>query len=117
MKASKNDRRDFIKKATNALGGMAILSALPASLSATAKEYICYGNEEVTQAPSRIKFAVIGINHGHIYSQVDIVMKGGGALVAFHAKEPDLAADLQSGIHRRSLSAVKKKSWKIDPFN
>ena len=92
MKASKNNRRDFIKKATGAFGGMAILSAMPGSLTATANEPISYRNEEADQVPPRIKFAVIGINHGHIHSQVDIVMKGGGALVAFYAKEPDLAA-------------------------
>ena len=39
----------------------------------------------------RIKFAVIGLNHYHIYSQVDAVLRGGGDLVSFYAKEPDLA--------------------------
>jgi predicted dehydrogenase len=41
---------------------------------------------------SRIKFAVIGMNHGHIYGQVDAVTRGGGELVAYFAKEADLLA-------------------------
>jgi predicted dehydrogenase len=41
---------------------------------------------------ARIRFAAIGLNHGHIYGQVDAVIRGGGELVSFFAKEPDLAA-------------------------
>jgi hypothetical protein len=43
-------------------------------------------------AEPRIKFAVIGMNHGHIYGQVEAVIRGGGQLVAFYAKEADLLA-------------------------
>jgi predicted dehydrogenase len=38
-----------------------------------------------------IRFSVIGINHGHIYSQVEAMVRGGGELVGFYAKEDDLA--------------------------
>ncbi len=48
----------------------------------------------------RIKFAVIGLNHSHIYSQVDAVLRGGGDLICFYAKEPELA-----GSFREALSA------------
>ena len=44
-----------------------------------------------TSAP-RIRFAVIGLNHGHIYGQTEAVVRGGGELVAVYAKEPDLLA-------------------------
>lgn len=37
-------------------------------------------------------FAVIGINHGHIYGQVDQMLAAGCRLTAFHAVEDDLAA-------------------------
>ena len=40
----------------------------------------------------RIRFAAIGMNHGHINGQTDAVIRGGGELVSFHAKEPELAA-------------------------
>jgi predicted dehydrogenase len=45
----------------------------------------------VTQK-SRIRFAVIGINHNHINSQVNAVLGGGGELVSLYAREPDLTA-------------------------
>ncbi|MFL6278804.1 MAG: Gfo/Idh/MocA family protein [Vicinamibacterales bacterium] len=45
-----------------------------------------------TPRAPRIKFAVIGVNHGHINGQVQTVARGGGQLVSFYAKEPDLAA-------------------------
>ncbi len=38
-----------------------------------------------------IKFAVIGINHNHIYGQVDALIRGGGEFVSFYAPEDDLA--------------------------
>lgn len=40
----------------------------------------------------RIRFSVIGINHGHIYGMCNAVIKGGGELVAVYAKEADLLA-------------------------
>jgi predicted dehydrogenase len=41
---------------------------------------------------ARIRFAAVGLNHGHINGQVESVTGGGGQLVSFFAKEPDLAA-------------------------
>jgi len=40
----------------------------------------------------RLRFAAIGMNHGHINGQCETVKRGGGELVSFYAKEPDLAA-------------------------
>ena len=39
-----------------------------------------------------IRFSVIGINHGHIYGQTNLLLKAGAELVSFYAKEPDLSA-------------------------
>jgi len=47
----------------------------------------------VPTGAARIRFSVIGMNHGHIYGQVGAVQRGGGELVSFYAKEPDLAAE------------------------
>ena len=47
-----------------------------------------------------INFAAIGINHSHIYGQVDCLMRAGAQFVAFHADEDDLAARV-----RREISA------------
>ncbi len=86
-------RRTFLKNTT----GLAALSALPATFAPAV-------GQATSSAPSaaiipatrslapRIKFSVIGINHGHIYSQVDAVIRGGGELVSFFAKEADLVA-------------------------
>ena len=35
---------------------------------------------------------MIGVNHSHINGQVQTVVRGGGQLVSFFAKEPELAA-------------------------
>ncbi len=39
-----------------------------------------------------IRFAAIGLNHGHIYGQCEAVIRGGGELVSFYAREPELVA-------------------------
>ncbi|SEP61443.1 Predicted dehydrogenase [Devosia sp. YR412] len=38
-----------------------------------------------------IKFAAIGINHAHIYGQVECLLEAGAQFTAFHAVEDDLA--------------------------
>ncbi len=92
------NRRTFLKHTT----GLAALSALAPDLYAATiapQKYV----EELTsslpqelqtlpKAATRIKFAAIGLNHGHIYGQVEAVVRGGGELVSFFAKEPELAA-------------------------
>src|ERR1700755_2389756 len=39
-----------------------------------------------------INFAAIGLNHSHIYGQVDCLLRAGANLVAFYSPEDDLAA-------------------------
>jgi predicted dehydrogenase len=41
---------------------------------------------------SDIRFAAIGLNHPHIYDQVDCLLRAGAELVWFYATEPDLIA-------------------------
>ncbi|MGI6207198.1 MAG: Gfo/Idh/MocA family protein [Anaerolineae bacterium] len=38
------------------------------------------------------RFAAIGLNHGHIYSQTNCLLEAGAELVSFYAPEPDLVA-------------------------
>ena len=73
-------RRTFL---TGMAGSAAVLSALPRSTDAAARQ--------AAAGTPRIKFAVIGVNHAHIYSQVEAVQRGGGELVSLYAREPDLA--------------------------
>jgi predicted dehydrogenase len=39
-----------------------------------------------------IRFSVIGVNHGHIYGQVNLLLRAGAEFVSFYALEPELAA-------------------------
>jgi predicted dehydrogenase len=77
MEPSRSDRRGFLKSSL-AVTGIAL--GAPALARARA-----------SSAP-RIRFGAIGLNHGHIYSQVEVVRRGGGELVSFYAPEADLAA-------------------------
>jgi predicted dehydrogenase len=79
MKTNADDRRDFLKAAA----GFAAVSAFPAAAPARG---------ETAPAAPRIRFAAIGLNHGHVYGQADAVVRGGGELVSFFAPEDDLAA-------------------------
>ncbi|GAA4403513.1 Gfo/Idh/MocA family oxidoreductase [Nibrella viscosa] len=94
MKEDQANRRDFLKQSVTTAAGLVALSTLP-EVSATPK---VYGSKPIvsslgqTPKADRIRFGVIGINHGHINSQVEAVRRGGGEFVSFYAKEPDLAA-------------------------
>jgi predicted dehydrogenase len=79
-------RREFLE----ACAGVAAAAAPAASVLAAPQ-----GETATPGAPQDgppIRFAAIGLNHGHIYGQVDDVLRGGGELVSFHAPEDDLAA-------------------------
>ncbi len=79
MKAQRVGRRKFLGMA----GSAAVMSAVPRTSSRSTR---------VQKSAPKIKVGVIGINHSHIYAQVEAVQRGGGELVSFYAKEADLAA-------------------------
>jgi len=56
-----------------------------------------------------IKFSVIGINHNHIYGQVDAVIRGGGEFVSFFAPEDDLAKPFAERYPRAERVAGKRR--------
>ncbi len=80
MKDLFSNRRRFLKNTAATATGMMFFSALPKKSMAG-----------LTVEP-RIRFSVININHGHITSMVQAVIRGGGQLVAVYAKEADLLA-------------------------
>jgi predicted dehydrogenase len=89
MKNFDQHRRSFLKNATKASGAMMMMP-----LFAGAKQVKSAAFKQTTPvAANRIKFAVININHNHIYGMVNAVTKGGGELVGVYAKEPELLAD------------------------
>jgi predicted dehydrogenase len=75
------NRRDFLKT----VGGVVAVSSLGGQPA----------RAQARPATPRIRFGVIGLNHGHINEQVESVREGGGELVSFFAKEDDLAAAFQ----------------------
>ena len=94
MKDPQFDRRRFMKDAATTAAGIVLLSGLPGKTMAAAgtPSELPGTSERPNPAAARIKFSVIGINHNHIYSQVEAVTRGGGELVSLYAKEADLAA-------------------------
>ncbi len=77
---TRGSRREFL---TSSLGAAAI--AVAGSKQLTSQ------SQPPPSSTPRIKFAAIGLNHSHINNQVQTALRGGGQLVSFYAKEPDLA--------------------------
>jgi predicted dehydrogenase len=46
-------------------------------------------------AISNVRFGVIGLNHNHIYGQVNLLLRAGATCELFFAEEPDLCAAFQ----------------------
>ena len=76
-----SNRRNFIKSMVGATAGVLASGNISFAVPTILKQ---------SNAP-RIRFSVIGINHSHIYGQIEAVRKGGGEFVSFYVKEPDLA--------------------------
>jgi len=92
MAKSNFNRRKFLKDAAT-ITGIGLLPTFPEKIFASGKNYQSNNQTPPKQVDvPRLKFSVIGINHAHIYSQVDAVIRGGGQLVSLYAKEPDLLA-------------------------
>ncbi|MBV8857964.1 MAG: Gfo/Idh/MocA family oxidoreductase [Acidobacteria bacterium] len=75
-------RRSFIKGSIGVAAGAVLHDATHVE-----------GQGAETSKEPRLRFSVVGINHSHIHGQIGAVERGGGQLVSFYAKEPDLAAD------------------------
>lgn len=90
MNSLKAGRRKFLQNVTKASGLMML-----APLAGTAKMKHIQSvkkQQPVLILPGKIKFAVININHPHIYGMTDAIKRGGGELVSVYAKEADLLA-------------------------
>jgi predicted dehydrogenase len=51
-----------------------------------------------------IRFAAIGLNHNHIYGQVDCLARAGAELISFYAKEPELVAEFSKKYPQAKLA-------------
>ncbi len=79
-------RRTFLKSTAATAAGLIFTPLIPKAMN------------------NRIRFAVIGLNHGHINGQTNAVLRGGGELVSFFAKEPDLIAKFQKDFPQAKLA-------------
>lgn len=105
MKDPQFNRRKFLRNTATTATGMLLLPAFPKE---TLAQFTDKSSTD-TQAETRIRFSVIGINHGHIYSMADAVTRGGGQMVSFYAKEPDLAAAFTKKYPQVKMAANEKE--------
>jgi predicted dehydrogenase len=69
---------------------------------------------QATPPGEPVRFAAIGLNHAHIHNQVTALERGGGELVSFFAKEPDLA-DAFARRHPQARRARSEREILDDP--
>jgi predicted dehydrogenase len=108
MKKNSVDRRDFIKTSGNAAAGMMVSAGLlPRDPRAAPASSNRMTSDSRVKRP--LKFSVIGVNHDHIYVQVEAARRGGGELVSFYAKEPELAANFNKHYPAVKLARSEKE--------
>lgn len=99
------NRRRFLRNTASTATGMLLLPALTGATMAKAAEI----EMAVAPAETRIRFSVININHNHIYGMADAVTRGGGQMVSFYAKEPDLVAAFVKKYPQAKLAGSEKE--------
>ena len=110
MARSNFNRRKFLRDSAATITGLGLLSTLPEKVFAFGNSVENSSDVPPKQADNpRIKFSVIGINHAHINSQVDAVIRGGGAIVAVYAKEPDLLAGFTKRYPQVKIAGSEKE--------
>jgi predicted dehydrogenase len=104
------NRRKFIKHALTAGAGIAA-TGLSENVyaSSTDRPKAMESRNKTSTVKESIKFSVIGLNHGHIYGQVESVIIGGGQLMAFYAKEPELVANFAKRYPQAKLAKSEKE--------
>jgi predicted dehydrogenase len=84
------DRRAMIK------GAAGLAAALPAEVlaqaSGNAVPQVAAPTGPAPEVKHSIGFGVIGLDHAHIYSMTDAMIRGGGKLLSFYAADPEQAA-------------------------
>ena len=105
------NRRKFIRDTASTAAGLALIPVLPKAATAYNKPANKVNQQADTlyTGPARIRFSVIGINHGHINSQVEAVIRGGGEFASFYAKEPDLANAFAKKFPQAKLARNEKE--------
>jgi len=81
-------RRSFLKKAF--VNTSLAMGAVSGSVVPSEGKQVNSSATRSQGSKPKIKFSVIGLNHGHIYGQTDTIVRAGGELCSFTAKEPEL---------------------------
>ncbi len=93
MSRDRLDRRAFIRNVSGSAAAMSLLPSVAGVAQMSGAETVEQRAPAVVRnAPVRIRFSVIGLNHGHITSMTSAVRRGGGELVSVYAREPELLA-------------------------
>jgi predicted dehydrogenase len=100
MATRQRARREFLK---TSLAAAAVTWSGAGIASASSRQ------TPTASQPPRLRFAAVGLNHNHIYGQVDSVIRGGGELVSFYAKEADLAAAFAKKYPQAKLARSEKE--------
>src|SRR5262245_46603149 len=112
MQRQRSGRRDFLRSSVTMAAGAAFTAAGVRARSAPRDAAPATSEPPAAEAsarPPRIRFAAVGLNHNHINGQVDSVLRGGGQLVSFYAKEPDLAAEFQKRYPQAKLARSERE--------
>lgn len=113
MNETQANRRQFIKESIATAAGLVVVPALPDEMLRTpatpsGKATVIHSVRKGAAA-SRIRFSVIKMNHGHIYGQVEAVIRGGGELVSYYAPEADLVAAFAKRYPQAKLAKSEKE--------
>lgn len=109
MKNSNNQRRTFLKESVASAAGLMATPLFSTDSFGHIKTEKAAPSPIIHYDTPRIKFAVIGMNHGHIYGQVEAVIRGGGQLVSYYAKEADLVAAFAKRHPQAKLASSEKE--------
>ena len=112
MDTSNVNRRNFLKYAATTATGLSLFPSLTEEILAVPRPLpgeTPHGEILYRSDNPRLKFSVIGINHDHIYSQVDAVIRGGGQLMSLYAKEPELIANFTKRYPQVKLAASENE--------
>src|ERR1700731_2665466 len=107
MKKKSVDRRGFIKNSGNAAAGMMVAAGLSARVARAVRTASSQTSD--SRVKRSLKFSVIGVNHDHIHAQVEAARRGGGELVSYYAKEPELAAAFSKHYPEIKLAGSEKE--------
>lgn len=106
------NRRKFIKESIATAAGIAASTLYHDSAGAhhkSARPIMEKSSPGKTVKAEPVRFSVIGLNHGHIYGQTEAVIRGGGQLISFFAKEKDLAEGFAKRYPQAKIAQSEKE--------